>query len=95
MAQVSVRLPELLVGPSDPRPTLEFRLQQMADGVAVMAKHSEDIAEQMLLELRYQSTTGVLEVHTRDIHAPKLAEVCHVELKQGIGTRFVDRSASV
>jgi hypothetical protein len=88
-----IRLPTLIIGDPEPRPTLSFRLSQWNGQIDLVAKHSDDAAEQTLLELRYHPTTGVLECVTRDIHAPRLAEVLNVPLKQGIRCRFEDKSS--
>jgi hypothetical protein len=93
---MSVTIPTLVIGQPKPRPTVNFQLDACeGGGVAVLAKHSEDRRWQCIAEIVVHEQTGVLELRTRDIYAPKLAEIMSVEPGKGIRTVFVNKSASL
>lgn len=96
---MSVPIPILVIGEPKARPTVNFQLDTCSvpggePGVAVMAKHSEDRRWQCIAEIVIHPGTGVLELRTRDIHEPKLAEIMNIEIGRNIHTSFLDKSSA-
>lgn len=87
---MSVTIPDLIAGEPPARPVINFKLTQMAEGVAVEAKHSDDRSWQTILEVGL-TQWGQLEVRTRDLHAPHLCEIASVEQGSGMRVVFKDR----
>lgn len=86
---MSVPIPDLIAGEPSPKPVINFKLTQLADGVAVEAKHSEDVAWQTIIEIGF-AQWGQLEVRTRDVYAKHLCEIASIA--QGEGLRVIFKS---